>query len=63
MQYVYMSASPLQPAYIGICARKYKNEVEFPCHNNRSLILGLPYTGKFLTRPFSCILKAIRAQL
>jgi hypothetical protein len=52
--------SPLQPVYIGICARKSKLNVGFPCHDRRSLILGLPYTGSVLTRPFSCILKAIK---
>jgi hypothetical protein len=62
MQDAYTLAAPLQPAYIGICARKYKNEVGFPCHDRRSLILGLPHTGNVLTRPFSCILKAIKAQ-
>ena len=44
MQGVYMLAAPLKPTYIKICARKYKNEVGFPCHDRRSLILGLPYT-------------------
>jgi hypothetical protein len=58
----YTLAAPLQPAYIDICARKYKNEVRFPCHDRRSLILGLPYTGNVSTRPFSCILKAIKEQ-
>ena len=57
-----MQADPLQPAYIRICARKYKNEVGFPCHDRRSLILGLPYTGNVPTRPFNCILKAIRTK-
>jgi hypothetical protein len=42
-----------------ICARKSKLNVGFPCHDRRSLILGLPYTGNILTRPFSSILKAI----
>jgi hypothetical protein len=62
IQQVYTQAAPLQPMYIGICARKYKNGVRFPCHDKRSLILGLPYTGNVLTQPFSCILKAIIAQ-
>jgi hypothetical protein len=48
--------------YIEICARKYKKEFRFPCHDRRSLILGLPFTGNVLTQPFNCILKAIRAQ-
>jgi hypothetical protein len=62
MQDAYKLTAPLQPAYIEICARKYKNEVGFPCHDRRSLILGLPHTGNVLTRPFSCILKAIKEQ-
>jgi hypothetical protein len=41
---------------------KIKNEVGFPCHDIRYLILGLPYIGNISTWPFSCILKAIRAQ-
>ena len=60
IQDVYTLAAPLQPAYIRISARKYKNEVGFTCHDRRSLILGLPYTGNVLTRPFSFILKAIK---
>jgi hypothetical protein len=60
IQQAYTQASSLQPAYIGICARKSKLNVRFPCHNRRSLILGLPYTGNILTWPFSCILKAIK---
>jgi hypothetical protein len=52
--------APLQPAYIEICAKKSKLNVGFPCHDRRSLILGLPYTGNVPTRPFSCILKAIK---
>ena len=57
-----MLATPLHLAYIEICARKSKLNVGFPCHDKRSLILGLPYTGNVPTRPFSCILNAIRAQ-
>jgi hypothetical protein len=53
-------ATPLQPTYIGIYAKKSKLNVGFPCHDMRSLILGLPYTGNILTRPFSFILKAIK---
>jgi hypothetical protein len=48
MQDAYTLATPLQPAYIGICAKKYKNEVGFPCHDKRSLILDLPHTGNVL---------------
>jgi hypothetical protein len=58
IQHVYTLAAPLEPVYIGICAKKSKINVGFPCHDRRSLILGLPYTGNVSTRPFSCILKA-----
>jgi hypothetical protein len=44
IQHAYMKVAPLQPMYIGICSGKYKNEVRFPCHDKRYLILGLPYT-------------------
>jgi hypothetical protein len=60
MQDAYTLDAPLQPTYIEICARKYKNEVRSPCHDRRSLILGLPYTGNVPTYPFGCILKAIK---
>jgi hypothetical protein len=46
--------------YIGICARKSKLNAMFPCHDRKSLILGLPYTGNVPTQPFSFILKAIK---
>ena len=62
IQDVYMLVAPLQIVYIGICGKKIQNVVGFPCHDRRSMILGLPYTGNVLTRPFTCILKAIRAQ-
>jgi hypothetical protein len=62
MQQVYMQVAPLQPMYIGICAKKYKTGVGFPCHDKRSMILGLPYTRNIMNQPFNCILKAIRAQ-
>ena len=48
--------------YIGICSKKYKNGVEFPCHDNISLIIGLSHTGNVLTQPFNYILKTIKAQ-
>jgi hypothetical protein len=60
IQQAYTLAAPLQPVYIDICARKSKLNVGFPCHDRRSLILGLPYTGNVLNRPFSFILKAIK---
>jgi hypothetical protein len=55
-----MLAAPLQPVYIRICAKKSRFNVKFPCHDRGSLILGLPYTGNVLNRPFNCILKAIK---
>jgi hypothetical protein len=58
---VYTGCSTAARAHRDLC-QKIQNEVRFPCHNRRSLILGLPYTGNILTQPFSCILKAIRAQ-
>jgi hypothetical protein len=58
-----MQASPLHPTYIGICARKSKLNVGFPCHDRISLILGLPYTENVLTHPFSCILKDIKRSI
>jgi hypothetical protein len=50
----------IHPAYIGICAKKSKLNVGPPCHDRRSLILGLQYTGNVLTHPFNFILKAIK---
>jgi hypothetical protein len=58
---VYACCSITTRVYRDLC-QKIQNEVGFPCHDKRSLILGLPYTGNVLTRPFSCILEAIRAQ-
>jgi hypothetical protein len=58
---VYACCSTTTRVYRDLC-QKIQNEVGFPCHDRRSLILGLPYTGNVPTRPFSCILKAIRAQ-
>jgi hypothetical protein len=40
-----------------------KINVGFPCHDRRSMILGLPYIGNVLTRPFSSILKAINGPI
>jgi hypothetical protein len=62
IQHAYTQAAPLQPTYVGICARKYKNGVRFPCHDRRSLIPGLPHNGNVLNQTFSCILKTIKAQ-
>jgi hypothetical protein len=58
---VYACCSTTARIYRDLC-QKIQNEVGFPCHDRRSLILGLPYTGNVPTLPFSCILKAIRAQ-
>jgi hypothetical protein len=58
---VYAGCSTTTHVYRDLC-QKIKNEVGFPCHDGRSLILGLPHTGNVLTQPFSCILKAIKAQ-
>jgi hypothetical protein len=62
IQHAYSQADPLQPMYIGICARKYKNGVGFPCHDMTSMILGLPHTRNIPTRPFNFILKTIKEQ-
>jgi hypothetical protein len=58
---VYACYSTTTRVYRDLC-QKIQNEVGFPCHDRRSLIFGLPYTRNVLTRPFSCILEAIRAQ-
>jgi hypothetical protein len=58
---VYACCSITTCVYWYLC-QKIQNEVGFPCHDKRSLILGLPCTGNVPTRPFSCILEAIRAQ-
>jgi hypothetical protein len=58
---IYACCSTTTCVYRDLC-QKIQNKVEFPCHDRRYLILGLPYTRNVLTRPFSCILKAIRTQ-
>jgi hypothetical protein len=35
----------------------------FPCHDRRSMILGLPYIGNVPTLPFNSILKAINGPI
>ena len=40
-----------------------KNGVGFPCHDKRSMILGLSYTGNISARPFNSILKAINGPI
>jgi hypothetical protein len=40
-----------------------KINVGFPCHDRRSMFLGLPYTGRVSNRPFSSILKAINGPI
>jgi hypothetical protein len=37
--------------------------VGFPCHNRRSMILGLPYTGNVLTHALQFHLKAINGPI
>jgi hypothetical protein len=58
---VYACCSTTARVYRDLC-QKIQNEVGFPCHDKRSLILGLPYTRNVPTRPFSFILEAIREQ-
>ena len=58
---VYTCCSTTACVYRDLC-QKIQNEVRFPCHDKRSMIFGLPYTGNVLTRPFSYILEAIREQ-
>ena len=43
--------------------QKMKINVRFPCHDRRSMILGLPYTRNISTLPFSSILKAINGPI
>jgi len=40
-----------------------KINVGFPCHDKRSMILGLPYNRNVLTQPFNSILKAINGPI
>ena len=58
---VYACCSTTTRVYRDLC-HKIQNEVGFPCHDKRSLIFGLPYTRNVPTRPFSCIMEAIREQ-
>jgi hypothetical protein len=51
---VYVGCTTTACVHQDLCP-KMKNGVGFPCHDKRSMILGLPHTGKFLTRPFSSI--------
>jgi hypothetical protein len=43
--------------------QKMKLNVRFLCHDRRSLILGLLYTGNVLNHPFNSILKAIKKSI
>ena len=56
---VYPGCSTTTHVHQDLC-HKIKLNVGFPCHDRRSLILGLPYTRNSPTWPFSCILKAIK---
>jgi hypothetical protein len=40
-----------------------KNGVGFPCHDKRSMILGLPYTGNVLNSTLQFDLKAINVPI
>jgi hypothetical protein len=55
---VYADCSTTTHVHWDLC-QKMKINVKFPCHDRRSMILGLPYTGNVPTRSFSSILKAI----
>ena len=55
---VYTFCSTVARVYWDLC-QKIQNEVGFPCHNRRSLISK--HTRNVLARPFSCILKDIKA--
>jgi hypothetical protein len=59
---VYAGCSTTTRVHQDLC-QKMKINVGFPCHDRRSMILGLPYTGNILTRPFSSILKAINGPI
>jgi hypothetical protein len=56
---VYVGCSTTARVHRDLC-HKMKLNSKFPCHNRRSLILGLPYTRKVPTQPFISILKAIK---
>ena len=43
--------------------QKMKINVGFPCHNKRSMILGLPHTRNVSAWPFNSILKAINGPI
>jgi hypothetical protein len=55
---IYTSFSTTSHAHRDLC-QKIKINVEFPCHDRRSMILGFPYTRNVLNQPLSSILKAI----
>jgi hypothetical protein len=59
---VYTGCSTTTSRTSGFVPENTKNGVGFPCHDRRSLILGLPHIGNVPTRPFRCILKTIKAQ-
>jgi hypothetical protein len=51
---VYAGCTTITRVHQDLCP-KMKNGAGFPSHDKRSMILGLPYTGKVLNRPFSSI--------
>ena len=59
---VYAGCSTTACVHRDLC-QKMKIKVGFPCHDRRSMILGLPYTRNVLTRPFSSILKTINGPI
>ena len=59
---VYAGFSSTTRIHQDLC-QKMKINVGFPCHDKRSMILVLSYTGSILTRPFSSILKAINGPI
>jgi hypothetical protein len=59
---IYIGCTTKTHVHQDLC-QKMKINVGFPCHNRRSKILGLPYTGNILNWPFSSILKAINGPI
>jgi hypothetical protein len=59
---VYIGCSTTSHVHPDLC-QKMKISVRFPCHDRRSIILCLPYTGNVQTRPFSSILKSINGSI
>jgi hypothetical protein len=59
---VYTGCTTTTRIHRDLC-QKMKINIGFPCHDMISMILGLPYAGKVLNRPFSSILKAINGPI